>query len=68
MNSFFKEPEPCPHVHIHVRPRYRNPIQINGNTYSDDTFGHHYSTEKNGRICEEDMNTVYSRMKNWLNA
>ena len=38
MNSFFKEPEPCPHLHIHVRPRYRNPVVINGNTYADDSF------------------------------
>jgi diadenosine tetraphosphate (Ap4A) HIT family hydrolase len=68
MNSFFKEPEPCPHLHIHVRPRYRNPVVINGNTYSDDSFGHHYSTKKSAPISIEDMQAVFIRMKSWLNS
>ena len=67
MNSFFKESEPCPHLHIHVRPRYRNPVVINGNTYSDDSFGHHYSTKKNARISAEDIQTVFNQMKSRLN-
>ncbi|MBP5253885.1 MAG: HIT family protein [Lachnospiraceae bacterium] len=68
MNSFFKDPEPCPHLHIHVRPRYRNPVVINGNTYADDAFGHHYTHDKGGRIPEEDMQAVFIRMKRWLDS
>ena len=68
MNSFYKEPEPCPHLHIHVRPRYRNPLVINGNTYSDDFFGHHYSTQKGGWIRIEDRQVIFTRMKSWLDS
>ena len=63
MNSFFKEQAPCPHLHIHVRPRYKNPVVVNGNTYCDTAFGHHYSTKANGKISVEDMNTIYEQMK-----
>lgn len=66
MNSFYQASEPCPHLHIHVRPRYRNPVVINGNTYIDDSFGHHYSTKKNERIGTEDMQEIYLRMKSRL--
>ena len=68
MNSFYKESEPCPHLHVHVRPRYRNPVVINGNIYTDDSFGHHYSTEKSGRISPEDMQEIFDRVKSWLNS
>lgn len=68
MNSFYREPEPCPHLHIHVRPRYRNPVVINGNTYADDSFGHHYATKKFGHISTEDMQAIFDRMKNRLDS
>ena len=67
MNSFYKEPAPDPHLHIHVRPRYDDPVLINGNTYADDEFGHHYSLNKNGEIPAEDKEEVFVRLIEWLN-
>ena len=63
MNSFYKEPESDPHLHIHVRPRFDRPVIINGNTYSDDEFGHHYSRNKSGIIPEEDREEIFERIK-----
>ena len=66
MNSFYKESEPNPHLHIHVRPRYAGPVELNGNTYSDSEFGHHYALKKNGAIPVQDREELFARLKEWL--
>ena len=67
MNSFYKESAPDPHLHIHVRPRYDKPVIINGNTYTDREFGHHYALHKSGVISAEDKEEVLIRLRKWLN-
>ena len=42
LNDFYKSENPNPHLHLHFRPRYKNPIVLNGNEYVDKEFGHHY--------------------------
>ena len=66
MNSFFKEPAPDPHLHIHVRPRYDKPVLLNGSTYIDSEFGHHYAPDKSGAIPVEDKEEVFRRLKEWM--
>jgi len=44
MNNAFKDDEPKPHVHWHVRPRYNKSVHINGHTYTDPNFAHHYDS------------------------
>ena len=67
MNDFYKETSPDPHLHIHVRPRYDKPVVLNGNTYTDSEFGHHYALNKSGTIPAEDREEVFIRLKEWLN-
>ncbi|MBO4887190.1 MAG: HIT family protein [Firmicutes bacterium] len=67
MNDFYKESEPDPHLHIHVRPRYNKPLILNGNTYTDSEFGHHYAVNKSMEISAEDKEKVFCRLKEWLN-
>ena len=66
MNSFYKDPEPDPHLHIHVRPRYARPVTVNGNTYADGEFGHHYAVKKSGAMPVKDKEEVLARLKEWL--
>ena len=66
MNSFYKEAAPDPHLHIHVRPRYDKPVVINGNTYTDSEFGHHYALNKSGAIPDEDKEEMFRLLKKWL--
>jgi len=66
MNSFYKGPEPEPHLHIHVRPRYDKPVTVNGNTYFDGEFGHHYAVNKSGSISVKDKEELFARLKEWL--
>ena len=68
MNSFYKEASPDPHLHIHVRPRYDKPVMLNGNTYTDCEFGHHYALNKSGAIPAGDKQEVFVRLKKWLNG
>lgn len=63
MNSFYKESSPDPHLHIHVRPRYDKPVMLNGNTYSDSEFGHHYAANRSGMIPDKDREEVFARLK-----
>ena len=65
MNSFYKDPAPDPHLHIHVRPRYDKPVVLNGNTYIDSEFGHHYALNRSGAIPAEDKEEVFRRLKEW---
>ena len=67
MNSFYKAAVPDPHLHIHVRPRFSQPVILNGRTYTDSEFGHHYALNKSGAIPVEDREEVFSRLKKWLN-
>ena len=67
MNDFYKETSPDPHLHIHLRPRYDKPVVLNGNTYTDSEFGHHYALNKSGTIPAEDREEVFIRLKEWLN-
>ena len=68
MNSFYKESAPDPHLHIHVRPRYDRPVTINGNSYIDGEFGHHYAVKKGGEISDKDREDVFTRLKKRLNC
>ena len=67
MNHFYKEAAPDPHLHIHVRPRYEKPVMLNGSTYTDSEFGHHYALNKNVVIPVNDKEEVFRRLKGWLN-
>ena len=66
MNSFYKESEPDPHLHIHVRPRYDEPVMVNGHTYSDSEFGHHYALKRCAGISDTDREEVFTRLKTGL--
>ena len=67
MNSFYKEPAPDPHLHIHVRPRYDQPVTLNGSIYIDSEFGHHYALNKRRAISDKDREEVFRQLKEWLN-
>ncbi len=67
MNSFYKDSDPDPHLHIHVRPRYDKLLMLNGNTYIDNEFGHHYAVKRSGAIPLKDKEEVFTRLNEWMN-
>ena len=66
MNDFYKQENPNPHLHIHVRPRYKNPLMINGRKYADTEFAHHYALKKEVCLLPDDRRTLYLQMKHSL--
>ena len=66
MNDFYKSETPNPHLHIHVRPRYNAPITINGKTYNDEEYAHHYDNHKQNKLTEAEKETVYNLIKEVL--
>ena len=68
LNDFYKSENPNPHLHLHFRPRYKNPIVLNGNEYVDKEFGHHYDRKKEFTITEADRQELYMRILNALKA
>lgn len=67
MNDFYKSTTPNPHLHLHVRPRYNKPIIINGNSYIDEEFGHHYDNKKESILSDGDREILFKKMKQFFN-
>ena len=66
LNSFYKKPVPNPHLHLHVRPRYKNPVSLNGMQYIDEEFGHHYNPRKRNSLDTEGRKLLYDMLKRGL--
>lgn len=63
MNDFYKSDTPNPHLHIHLRPRYKNPVIINGKVFIDEEFAHHYNNKKTPIVNENDFQKIYLVLK-----
>lgn len=70
MNNAYRDNE-TPHVHFHFRPRYKEPIQVLGYTFSDPNFGEHYisptlTKTDPVRISEEVRNYITEKIIAYL--
>lgn len=43
MNLAYQNDPPNPHIHWHFIPRYNYKVKLNGITFNDPEFGHHYN-------------------------
>ena len=70
LNDAYKNNSPCPHLHLHVRPRYKNPLYLNGKIFYDKEFGHHYDIHKETCIsqAEETYRILYDLLKKALSS
>ncbi len=61
MNDAYRDGE-RPRVHWHLRPRYKEPIVVLGEKFSDPNFGHHYLSEAFGvkRTLPDNINAHLS--------
>ena len=50
MNDAYKNYPANPHVHWHVWPRYEDEVIVDGQTFSDPNFGHHYDKNASSNI------------------
>lgn len=66
MNDFFKSDIPNPHLHIHLRPRYKNPITIDGKQFYDVEFAHRYDNKKLSSVSQKEFESIYFTLKSTL--
>jgi len=68
MNNSYKEKnlgnsEP---LHFHVWPRYRNSVEFNGETFTDEVFAHHYDKYKKKIVDRKFLiNLANKILSNW---
>ena len=64
MNNAYKPhiEKPHPHVHWHFRPRYRNPVELAGETFIDEKFGHHYERNDDKRVSQEIFDKITEKI------
>jgi diadenosine tetraphosphate (Ap4A) HIT family hydrolase len=68
MNNAYQEENPQPHVHWHFRPRYRNPVEFEGQVFTDPNFGHHYLNGPNDKraVDRETLKKIAHRIRTVL--
>lgn len=67
MNDAYKAKTPNPHVHWHVRPRYKNPVEFAGKTYTDPDFGAHYDRDRREVADEVTQHSIVQEIRDQLN-
>ena len=45
------------------RSRFRKPVTINGNEYTDEEFGHHYAPRKETQLQDADRESLFAILK-----
>lgn len=53
MNNAYQNTPPDPHVHWHVWPRYRNTVEVDGEKFIDEHFGHYIPLATKRLLSEE---------------
>ncbi len=66
MNNAFKGEGHKPHVHFHFRPRYRNPVNFNKETFPDKDFGAHYDRTDTHEVTDEMFKAILEEIKGSL--
>lgn len=66
MNNAYQASPAVPHIHWHVRPRYERPAELQGVTFTDPEFGHHYNREHKKIVSEDVLNAVHQALKMYL--
>lgn len=53
MNEAYQHQPPDPQVHWHVRPRYEKTVNIAGELFTDERYGHHYERKTNRLVPDK---------------
>lgn len=50
-------------LHLHLRPRYSHPVNIQGYTFLDRNFGHHYERGTDEQVSDEIMSSIVESIR-----
>jgi len=68
MNNSYQLKRASPHVHWHFRPRYKNPVTLNGTTFSDPEFGFHYDRTLKSKIDNATFQIILKTLRSSIQA
>jgi diadenosine tetraphosphate (Ap4A) HIT family hydrolase len=63
MNNAYQEKPYNPHVHWHLVPRYEKPVDIDGQTFTDDEFGHMFAPFKERTKDDQTVKKIAEAIK-----
>ncbi len=66
MNHAYRDDPPHSHVHWHVFPRYKDPVELNGQVFTDDLYGNFYDDEARRPVDDTTIQEIVTRLKNEL--
>jgi diadenosine tetraphosphate (Ap4A) HIT family hydrolase len=66
MNHAYRVRDPRPQVHWHFRPRYAKPVQLGGETFTDEAFGSHYLRGTERKVSGELTDSIVSAIRKRL--
>lgn len=62
MNNAYKTEPAVPHVHFHFRPRYQKTVSIDGQSFTDQEFGHHYDNNRPLQLDTETVEFIHKKL------
>lgn len=62
-NNAFQEKPFNPHVHWHLVPRYEKPVEIAGETFVDEEFGHHYDFSREHLLDDATIDAIAAKVR-----
>lgn len=63
MNNAYKLEPAEPHVHWHFRPRHPQSIEVNGHTFDDPLYGHHYNRDQRRTVDDKIFRIVLEKIR-----
>ncbi len=66
LNNAFQASMPRPHVHWHGRPRYAEPVWLEGVKFTDPEHGHHYDRARHQLVDDGLRREIETTLREYL--
>lgn len=67
MNHGYRDDPPHPHVHWQIFPRYKEPVELGGMTFTDDRYGSFYDDDAQNLVADSIVQEIVSRLRQAMN-
>lgn len=66
MNHGYRDDPPHPHIHWQIFPRYKEPVQLAGLTFTDDRYGNFYDDDARRPVDDIVVKEIVARLRDAL--
>ena len=64
LNNAYKKDPPKPQVHFQMRPRYKQKVKINKDSFEDLEFAHHYNKKRMNVVLRKTLELIAKKIYN----